>query len=310
MDSFWAIVLIGGVIFYFLNKAGNAKVAEQQRQSRLTRQNTEIKASTKKASSVKAMPTTKPPVKKSESKATSTQAPSSSSKSRAPRWKPTSDGPMFAQPGEKSQLFSYASFEGMYEVDAPFSLIDFETSGFQPGSARILEVAVLKIDAQGKILDEFSTLVNPENGNVGRTDIHKITLGMVKNAPRLSEVIGDLLNILDSSIVVAHNARFEENFLESAFREVGIRHPLMPTIDTLWLSRQVLDLPNYKLATVIDEFGYEFQDAHTALGDVRAMAKVLPEMLELGKGITFPSQLKKSPSFNTTGKVLPRKTNV
>ena len=53
----------------------------------------------------------------------------------------------------------------------------------------------------------------------------------------------------------------------------------MPTIDTLWLSRQVLDLPNYKLATVIDEFGYEFQDAHTALGDVRAMAKVLPEML-------------------------------
>jgi DNA polymerase-3 subunit epsilon len=83
----------------------------------------------------------------------------------------------------------------------------------------------------------------------------------------------------------------------------------MPTIDTLWLSRQVLDLPNYKLATVIDEFGYEFQDAHTALGDVRAMAKVLPEMLELGKSITFPSQLKKSPSFDTTGKVLPRKSN-
>jgi DNA polymerase III alpha subunit (gram-positive type) len=216
---------------------------------------------------------------------------------------------MFAQPGEKSQLFSYASFAGKYEVDAPFSLIDFETSGFQPGSARILEVAVIKIDAEGNILDEFTTLINPEDGNVGRTDIHQITLGMVKNAPKLSEVVGNLLSILDSSIVVAHNARFEENFLESAFREVGVKHPLMPTIDTLWLSRQVLDLPNYKLATVIDEFGYEFQDAHTALGDVRAMANVLPEMLKLGKGITFPSQLKKSPSFDTTGKVLPRKSN-
>jgi DNA polymerase III alpha subunit (gram-positive type) len=216
---------------------------------------------------------------------------------------------MFAQPGEKSQLFGYASFAGKYEVDAPFSLIDFETSGFQPGSARILEVAVIKIDAEGNILDEFTTLINPEDGNVGRTDIHQITLGMVKNAPKLSEVVGNLLSILDSSIVVAHNARFEENFLESAFREVGVKHPLMPTIDTLWLSRQVLDLPNYKLATVIDEFGYEFQDAHTALGDVRAMANVLPEMLKLGKGITFPSQLKKSPSFDTTGKVLPRKSN-
>jgi DNA polymerase III epsilon subunit-like protein len=309
MDTFWAIALIGGVIFYFLNKAGNAKVAEQQRQARLARHNAELKASAKKKATVKAKPVTKAPAKKSVTKATSKKAASSGSKSRAPGWKPTYDGPMFAQPGEKSSLFSYASFVGMHELDAPYSLIDFETSGFHPSSARILEVAVIKIDAQGKILDEFTTLINPEDGNVGRTDIHQITLGMVKNAPKLSEVVGDLLGILDSSIVVAHNARFEENFLESAFREVGIKHPLMPTIDTLWLSRQVLDLPNYKLATVIDEFGYEFQDAHTALGDVRAMAKVLPEMLELGKGITFPSQLKKSPSFDATGKVLPRKSN-
>jgi DNA polymerase III epsilon subunit-like protein len=309
MDIFWTVVVIGVVVFYFLNKAGNAKVAEQQRQARLARQDAENKASAKKKGSVKAKPVTKAPAKKSLTKATSKKAASSGSKSRAPGWKPTYDGPMFAQPGEKSALFSYASFVGMHELNAPFSLIDFETSGFHPGSARILEVAVIKIDAQGNILDEFTTLINPEDGNVGRTDIHQITLGMVKNAPKLSEVVGDLLSILDSSIVVAHNARFEENFLESAFREVGIKHPLMPTIDTLWLSRQVLDLPNYKLATVIDEFGYEFEDAHTALGDVRAMAKVLPEMLELGKGITFPSQLKKSPSFDATGKVLPRKSN-
>lgn len=301
---------MGGVVFYFLNKAGNAKVAEQQRQARQKRQDAEVKATEKKNSPIKEKPVTKASSKNSATEATPKRTASSGSKSRTPGWKPTYDGPMFAQPGEKSALFSYASFEGIYELDAPFSLIDFETSGFHPGSARILEVAVIKIDAKGKILDEFTTLINPEDGNVGRTDIHQITLGMVKNAPKLSEVVGDLLSILDSSIVVAHNAKFEENFLESAFREVGIKHPLMPTIDTLWLSRQVLDLPNYKLATVIDEFGYEFQDAHTALGDVRAMAKILPEMLELGKGITFPSQLKKSPSFDATRKVLPRKSNV
>lgn len=303
------IVLVGGVIFFFLNKAGNAKVAEQQRQARLIRQEMELKLSAKKETSAKNKATTKEPVRKPTTKAPTKKVSTSVSKTRASGWKPTYEGPMFAKPGEKSQLFSYASFSGIYELDAHYSLIDFETSGFQPGSARILEVAVIKIDSQGKILDEFTTLINPEDGNVGRTDIHRITLGMVKNAPKLSEVIGDLLSILDSSIVVAHNARFEENFLESAFREVGIKHPLMPTIDTLWLSRQVLDLPNYKLATVIDEFGHDFEDAHTALGDVRAMAKVLPEMLELGKGITFPSNLLKSPSYASTGKVLPRKSN-
>jgi hypothetical protein len=177
MDTFWAIVLIGGAVFYFLNKAGNAKVAEQQRTARLARQDTKLKASTKKKASVKAKPATKAPAKKSATKATSKKATSSGSKSRAPGWKPTYDGPMFAQPGEKSALFSYASFVGMHELDAPFSLIDFETSGFHPSSAKILEVAVVKIDARGKILDEFTTLINPEDGNVGRTDIHQITLG-------------------------------------------------------------------------------------------------------------------------------------
>ena len=307
MDAFWGILLIGGTIFYFLNRAGNAKAAHQQRQARL---DAEVKAGAKKIAQASKKPIAKTSVKKSGAKEPVKKVAPKRSQSKAPDWKPTYDGPMFAQPGEKSQLFGYASFEGMYELEAPFSLIDFETSGFQPGSARILEVAVIKIDSQGKILDEFTTLINPEDGNVGRTDIHQITLGMVKNAPKLSEIVGDLLGILDSSIVVAHNARFEENFLESAFREVGIKHPLMPTIDTLWLSRQVLDLPNYKLATVIEEFGYDFEDAHTALGDVRAMTRVLPQMLELGKGISFPSELLKSPKYNATGKILPRKSNV
>ena len=308
MDTFWTIVFVGGVIFFFLNKAGNTKVEEQQRVARLARQDMETKV-TKIQSSIKKKAPSNAPERKPAAKAPIKKAPTSMARKSPTVGRPTYEGPMFAQPGEKSQLFSYASFSGMYDLDAPYSLIDFETSGFQPGSARILEVAVIKIDASGNILDEFTTLINPEDGNVGRTDIHQITLGMVKNAPRLSEMVGDLIKILDSSIVVAHNARFEENFLESAFREVGIKHPLMPTIDTLWLSRQVLDLPNYKLATVIDEFGYDFEDAHTALGDVRAMANVLPEMLALGKGITFPSELLKSPSYAATGKVLPRKSN-
>ncbi len=300
MDAFWTLALIGGLVFYFFNESRNSKAAEQRRQLEKARQNELKKASVKKKS---------PPRKKASAKASVTSTTKTSSKTRSPGKIPTYNGPLFAQPGEKSDLFSYASFVEKLEIEAPFSLIDFETSGFQPTNSRILEVAVIKIDSEGKILDEFTTLINPEDGNVGRTDIHQITLSMVKNAPRLSEVVGDLINILDSSIVVAHNARFEENFLESAFREVGLKHPLMPTIDTLWLSRQVLDLPNYKLTSVIHEFGYDFEDAHTALGDVRAMAKVLPEMLALSKGIKFPSKLFKSPSYNRTGIVLPRKSN-
>ena len=71
----------------------------------------------------------------------------------------------------------------------------------------------------------------------------------------------------------------------------------------------MLDLPNYKLGTVIDDFGVSFPNAHTALGDVRAMSKVLPEMLEMASVLTFPSQLNPSPEFLRTGKTVPRKSN-
>lgn len=300
MDSLLTLVLFGGAIVVYLIRSDKSRVARQKRAAEATYKQ------------VVSKPLNKTKVK---TKSSSARAPSKVKKtarkttSKRPDYVPTYEGPMFAQPGEKSHLFSYGSFTEKYLIEAPYSIIDFETSGFHPSSARILEVAIIKIDSNGNVLDEFSTLINPEDGDVGRTDIHQITIGMVKNAPKLSEVVGHLLSILDSSIVVAHNARFEENFLESAFREVGIKHPLMPTIDTLWLARQVLKLPNYKLATVIDEFGFNFQDAHTALGDVRAMAKALPEMLEIGKTIKFPSQLIKSPSFSKAGKVLPRKSN-
>ena len=299
MDSLISWMLIGGA-FYLLKKRKKAKLANQKSQIETIR-----KSNTKKTRVTNKSPAKKKAVTKASKYVSSRDF----TQGRSSDWVPKYEAPMFAQPGEKSGLFSYASFTAEYEIEAPFSIIDFETSGFQPSSARVLEVAVIKIDSQGQILEEYTTLVNPEDGNVGRTDIHQITLSMVKNAPRLSEIIGDLINILDSSIVVAHNARFEENFLESAFREAGIKHPLMPTIDTLWLSRQVLSLPNYKLATVIEEFGYDFEDAHTALGDVRAMARVLPEMMSRGKKAKFPSKLLKSPPYTATGKILPRGKN-
>lgn len=314
MDNLLWIVIVGGLLIYRFVKRDMGKQEEIKKQRQIERDLEDIRNMTalkrrSQTPSKKATSTRKLTSSKSEPSKRVSVGPAKKTTKSKQSFKPTYDGPLFAQPGEKSRLFSYASYSGRYEVVAPFSLIDFETSGFHPNSARILEVAVIKVSASGEILDEYTTLINPEDGNVGRTDIHQITLGMVKNAPTLAEIIGDLVSILDSSIVVAHNAKFEENFLDAAFREVGVEHSLMPTIDTLWLSRQILDLPNYKLGTVIDQFGVSFPNAHTALGDVRAMSKVLPEMLEMASEISFPSQLVQSPELARTGKTLPRKSN-
>ena len=151
MESFFSWLLIGGAFVVFKMRK-KAKLVEQRRQiEEISKSNTKKTRITNK-SPVKKKTVTKPPL---------IISPRVSSKSRSPEWVPKYDGPMFAKPGEKSDLFSYASYIGAHKIDAPFSLIDFETSGFQPDYARILEVAVIKIDSQGNILDEYSTLINP-----------------------------------------------------------------------------------------------------------------------------------------------------
>jgi DNA polymerase III epsilon subunit-like protein len=127
----------------------------------------------------------------------------------------TYSGPLFAQAGEKGKLFGFADKSGIHELDGPFAIIDLETSGFNPPGSKILEIAILKIDREGNELDRFETLINPEDGNVGRTDIHGIELRMLNGAPTFDEVSGRILELIQDSIIVAHNARFEENFLAS-----------------------------------------------------------------------------------------------
>lgn len=238
---------------------------------------------------------------------TPTRAKSSVTKKSSSTYnKRTYSGPLFAQPGEKGKLFGFADKSGKHELDAPFAIIDLETSGFNPPGSKILEIAVLKIDKDGNEIDRFETLIDPEDGNVGRTDIHGIDIQMLRGAPTFEQVSGRILEIIQDSIVVAHNARFEENFLAFQLNEAGHDLDLIPALDTLWLARNTIDLPNYKLDTVVNGFNAQILDAHTALGDVIAVSKILPEMLSRIGNIYFPINHPKLPNASVPFRVKTR----
>ena len=207
----------------------------------------------------------------------------------------TYQGPLFAQPGEISELFGYANFNLGRNLSAPFSIIDVETSHLSPNSGHIIEIAILQIDAAGKKIKEFSTLVKSPDGEVGATNIHGIKKSDLKNAPFFSEIVGNIFSLLTNSIIVAHNARFEEGFLKKEFNRNGFTMPVIPALDTLWLSRQVIDLENYKLKTVVSGYGHRITNAHTALGDTRAVAKILPKMLKQAGELKYPINLQNLP---------------
>lgn len=215
-------------------------------------------------------------------------------------------GSNFAQPGHISEIFAYGSFNLGHSSPPIFALVDLETSSFSPTTGKIVEIAIITMTSTGKILNEFSTLLNPEDGNIGRTDIHQISLSDVRKAPIFEDVAGNILELFAGAVIVAHNAKFEENFLNHEFAEIGIEIPFMPALDTMWLAQMELDIFNYKLPTVLNHYGHSIVDAHTALGDVLSIAKFLPQLLREVPAIFYPAEIQTLPVRPTHKKLAPR----
>ncbi|WP_445154535.1 3'-5' exonuclease [Arthrobacter sp. Hor0625] len=197
----------------------------------------------------------------------------------------------FAEPGRVGELFSYGgpSLGKGYVHDGSFAVIDVETTGFSPGKGdRVIELAIARVDKNGRIEDEYATLLNPEGRDTGAVFVHGISNDAVRKAPLFSDVVSEVLARLDGAVVVAHNARFEERFMAAEFARAGVKSPPLPALCSLWLGQQTFDTPNHKLGTLAQHAGVPLVDAHAALGDVRATAALLPLMLDRYRpGIEF-----------------------
>ena len=99
--------------------------------------------------------------------------------------------------------------------DCAFAVVDVETTGMRAGGGdRITEIAVAVVHGERREI-VFESLVNPERP-IPRAicTITNITNEMVRHAPRFSELAERLLAALAGRVFVAHNARFDWNFVE------------------------------------------------------------------------------------------------
>ena len=185
----------------------------------------------------------------------------------------------FARPGMRGPLFQYGGDGPGVELDLPFAVVAVQTTGFSPDAGdRIVEIAIARVDAQGHLTDEYSTLVDPGR-DVGPIFVHGINGSDVREAPTFEEIAGELLARMDGAIVVAHNAVVEERFLAAEFDRIGLRLPLNPALCALWLARQTIDAPSDELTVLARAAGVPVTGGHGALTDVRTVARLLPRML-------------------------------
>ncbi len=172
--------------------------------------------------------------------------------------------------------------------DSEFVVFDLETTGFSAAQDKIIEIGAVKIK-DGEIVDRFSTFVNPERPIPFRIeDLTGINDVMVKDSPKIEEVLPKFMEFCKDSIMVAHNADFDMSFIEANCRRMDIPCEFT-VIDTVGLSRfLVTGLARYKLDTVAKALGVPLGNHHRAVDDAECTARIFQKLISRMKeqGIT------------------------
>lgn len=171
---------------------------------------------------------------------------------------------------------------GLALSEVTFCVVDLETTGTRADSDAITEIGAVKVRG-GEVLGTYQTLVNP-----GRPIPPQITLitgltdAVVATAPRIESVLPSLATFCEGCVVVAHNARFDVGFLRAAFERAGREEFRPPVLDTLAIARRLLrdEVPNFRLGTLAERFGFPNSPSHRALDDARATTDLLHLLIE------------------------------
>ena len=164
---------------------------------------------------------------------------------------------------------------------AIFSCFDVETTSLEAKKGQVIEIAIVKVNQDGEILDEWTTLVGPTPIDMGRPDIHGIKSVWLDKAPHFKQIAGDISERFEGSIPVAHNAPFDCSFLREEWNRASLGDLQLEAFDTLPLAKE-LGYPG-KLIELSDALDVDLPNAHEALGDTHALAAVLIKLLHLSK---------------------------
>lgn len=165
-------------------------------------------------------------------------------------------------------------------IDTTYCVLDLETTGLSAKTEKITEIGIMKI-VNGEVVDKFSEFVNPEKHIPERVqEITGITDDMVIDSPKIKELFPKLLEFINGSVLVAHNATFDIGFLKNVANELGYEFDYT-YVDTLPLARKLYpNLKKHKLGKIAEHLGIEVLVAHRALDDVDTTVKVLSQMMK------------------------------
>lgn len=158
-------------------------------------------------------------------------------------------------------------------------VVDCETTGLDPDSDRIIEIAALRV-REGRPVALFHRLVDPGLPLPGIiTSLTGLTDRQVRQAPPVDDILGDLSAFLSHDTVVGHNVGFDLAFIDA---EITTSHSApraaSSSLCTAETARSLVPrsrVGRYRLSTLAEAFDLDHRPSHRTVSDVLATLDLL-----------------------------------
>ncbi len=162
-------------------------------------------------------------------------------------------------------------------------IFDTETTGLDNKEDRVIEIGGVELENKFPTGRTFHVFINAQGKKVhpDALAVHGITDDFLQDKPTFGEIIGDMAQIFDGAMLVAHNANFDIGFLNAEYARLGLP-PIDPgrVIDTLALARRRHPMGPNSLDALCKRYGIDNsrRTKHGALLDAELLAEVFIEM--------------------------------
>ncbi len=157
-------------------------------------------------------------------------------------------------------------------------IFDVESTGIDTTEDEIIQIAGIRIDKSGNIINTFNKLIKTDRDLGNSVAVHNITPETLhaKGEDRW-QVLKEFSEFIEDSVIVGHNVTFDLNILRSELARLN-----MPSInikgyyDTLDIYRRFYaDTANHKLETLSTEFDTKHKPTHDAMDDILTTSELL-----------------------------------
>lgn len=155
---------------------------------------------------------------------------------------------------------------------------DVESTGTDTTTDRIIQIAAIRIDRNGEILEKFERFINPGTSVGDSFHVHGFSdEDLQECGEEAVTVLNAFKEFSHNRIIVGHNVNYDVSILNHELARHNLGEPHFKAVyDTLDIFRRFYpNLENHKLGFLANKFPINHEPTHNAMDDIKATAQLL-----------------------------------